>query len=123
MARKVKDPLALAVRAAIGKILGYDPYSSARISKGTVHRTSWPVSVKGLGFKRYPSDDEISLREYKLINKYVANIREKLARTIAPMGYDMSKVTVGWHFGTGLYLNVRVELENEYHYRRKVLTT
>lgn len=114
MARKVKDPLALAVRQAIGKILNHEtPYSSARISDSTIHRTSWPISPSGLGFKRYPSDDEISLREYKLINKYVAGIREKLARTIAPMGYDMSKVTVGWHFGTGLYLNVRVELEND----------
>ncbi len=122
MARKVTDPLALAVRQAIAKILKHDgPYSSARISNSTIHRTSWSIYPPGLAFKRYPSDDEISLREYKLINKYVAGIREKLARAIACRGplimgaerYDMSRITVGWHFGTGLYLNVRVELEND----------
>ncbi|KKM81370.1 hypothetical protein LCGC14_1330510 [marine sediment metagenome] len=114
MARKVSDPLALAVRAALSKILKRKaPYSSARISARTVHRTSWGVHPKGLDFKRYPTDDQITLRELKIINKFVANVREKLARAIAPLGYDMSKVTVGWHFGTGLYLNVRVVLKND----------
>ena len=114
MARKVTDPLALGVRHALSDILKrVGPYSSARISKGTIHRTSWAIRPRGLEFKRYPSDDDISLREYKLINKYVANIQEKLARLIAAQGFNMSKVTVGWHFGTGLYLNVRVELEHD----------
>ncbi len=121
MARKVKDPLALGVRHALSDILKrVGPYSSARISNGTIHRTSWPIRPRGLEFKRYPSDDDISLREYKLINKYVAGIREKLARAIAcqgrdgsPNGFDMSRITVGWHFGAGLYLNVRVGLVND----------
>jgi len=114
MGRKVSDPLALAVRHALSKILKRKaPYSSARISAGTVHRTSWGVHPKGLDFKRYPTDDQITLREYKLINKYVAGIREKLARAIAAQGFDMFEVTVGWHFGAGLYLNVRVGLVND----------
>ena len=114
MARKVKDPLALVVRHALSDILKrVGPYSSARISNATIHRTSWPIRPRGLEFKRYPSDDNISLRELKLINKYVATIREKLARSIAGKGFNMSKVTLGWHFGAGLYLNSRVELEND----------
>jgi len=114
MARNVRDPLALAVRHSLSEILKrVGPYSSARISNATVHRTSWSIRPRGLEFKRYPSDDDISLREYKLINKFVANIQVKLAQAIAAKGFNMSKVTVGWHFGTGLYLNVRVELEND----------
>lgn len=114
MARKVKDPLALAVRHSLSTILKrVGPYSSARITNSTIHRTSWPIRPRGLEFKRYPSDDNISLREYKLINKFVAGIREKLARSIASKGFNMSKVMLGWHFGAGLYLNVRVELEND----------
>lgn len=112
---RVRDPLALAVRHAVGEILDRSaPYSSARITSGTVHRTSWPIRVSGVEFKRYPSDDQISLREYKLINKYVANIHEKVARAIVVKGFNvckMSDVTISWHFGSGLYLNVRVELE------------
>lgn len=114
MSRKVSDPLALAVRAAVSKILMRKaPYSSARISARTIHRTSWPVYPKGLAFKRYPTDDQITLRELKIINKFVANIQVKLAKAIAAQGFNMSKVTVGWHFGTGLYLNVRVMLTND----------
>lgn len=114
MARKVSDPLALAVRAAVSKILMRKaPYSSARISAGTVHRTSWRVQPKGLDFKRYPTDDQITLRDLKIINKFVANIQGKLAKAIAAQGFNMSKVTVGWHYGTGLYLNVRVMLTND----------
>lgn len=114
MTRKVSDPLALAVRHALSKILKRKaPYSSARISAGTVHRTSWGVHPKGLDFKRYPTDDQITLRDLKIINKFVANVQVKLAQAIAAQGFNMSKVTVGWHFGTGLYLNVRVKLEND----------
>ena len=114
MTRKVSDPLALAVRHALSKILKHKaPYSSARISAGTIHRTSWGVHPKGLDFKRYPTDDQITLRELKIINRFVANIQVKLAKAIAAQGFNMSKVTVGWHFGTGLYLNVRVELKND----------
>lgn len=121
MARKVSDPVALAVRAALSKILMRKaPYSSARIKAGTVHRTSWPIQPKGLDFKRYPTDDQITLREVKLINKFVANVQVKLARALAEQGYDssltgytMERVTLGWHFGSGLYLNARVELTND----------
>ena len=109
MARKVSDPLAIAVRKAVGEILECKPYSSARITGGTIHRTSWSVNPMGLRFLRYPNHDDLFVREVKIIDKFVADITAKLAKR----NLDMSRVKVGWHFGTGLYLNVRVELQND----------
>ena len=111
MARKVTDPLALSVKAALKEILNraLGPYSSARITGGTVHRTSWPIQPEGLPFMRYPSDKDLTQAKLNIINGFVVDVANKLSLR----GLDMSKVNVGWHFGAGLYLNVRVVLEND----------
>ena len=106
MARIVTDPLALAVKSEIEKILGHKAYSSARISGGTVHRTSWPIDPPGLPYMRYPKRDDLTVGQVKIINKFVAGVDRKLSKS----GLDMDQVKLSWHFGAGLYLNVRVNL-------------
>lgn len=112
MARKVTDPLALAVKKAVGEIIHngwHRPYSSARIAGGTVHRTSWPVTLNGLPFMRYPRKADLTQKHLNIINGFTVDVTNKLSQR----GFDMSKVNVGWHFGSGLYLNVKVQLEND----------
>lgn len=111
MARKITDHLALSVKKALTEILGTrnGPYSSARIKGGTVHRTSWGVAPEGLPFMRYPNKADLTQEQLNLINGFCVDVANQLSQR----GLDMSKVNVGWHFGTGLYLNVRVVLEND----------
>ena len=97
MARKISDPLALAVEQAVNKILGQDkPLSTALIAKSTIYRISWTFDARG----------EHAAALMEAMDKFVAAITAKLAK----LNLDMSRVKVSWYFVDRAFLHVKVKL-------------
>lgn len=107
--RKVKDELALRVKELATEFFQTSPYSSARISGGTVHRLSYPL--KGFLLAKY----KMKIDRYRpKISPDVKTTLVKISRDflnfLKANGVDTSKVACKFHAGAGLYASVQTQI-------------
>lgn len=107
----VKGHNAMLVKQIANKLLG-DPYSSARIGNGTVYRMSYPILAYRIGDLGQGWIDKIAPRDRDKMIK----IKKGLMTAFKKAHVDTSKVTVGFHLGSYVYVNIRVQLDSKDHY-------